>query len=95
MPYLQGTGLAANFMATHMDPQIWENPEQFSPQRFLSIIFHIEDKIVVVITITTTMVFLNVNIIILFRFLNEDETGLKDTPHFFPFSVGKRVLLQK
>jgi len=55
----KGTGLAANFMATHMDPQIWENPEQFSPHRFL----------------------------------NEDETGLKDTPHFFPFSVGKRVCL--
>merc|ERR1712004_144705 len=55
----KGTGLAANFMATHMDPQIWDNPEQFSPHRFL----------------------------------NEDETGLKDTPHFFPFSVGKRVCL--
>ena len=92
MHHLQGTGLAANFMATHMDPQIWENPEQFSPHRFLSIIFHIEDKIVVVITITTTMIFLIVNTIVLFRFLNEDETGLKDTPHFFPFSVGKRVL---
>ena len=90
MHHLQGTGLAANFMATHMDPQIWENPEQFSPQRFLSIIFHIEDKMVVV-----TIIFLIVNTIVLFRFLNEDETALKDTPHFFPFSVGKRVLLQK
>ena len=37
MHHLQGTGLAANFMATHMDPQIWENPEQFSPHRFLRI----------------------------------------------------------
>ena len=95
MHHLQGTGLAANFMATHMDPQIWENPEQFSPHRFLSIIFHIEDKIVVVITITIAMIFLIVKTIVLFRFLNEDETGLKDTPHFFPFSVGKRVLWQE
>ena len=92
MHHLQGTGLAANFMATHMDPQIWESPEQFSPHRFFSIIVHIEDKIVVVITIATTMIFLIVNTILVFRFLNEDETGLKDTPHFFPFSVGKRVL---
>ena len=58
-------------------------------------ILHIEDKIVVVITITTTMILLIVDTIVLFRFLNEDETGLKDTPHFFPFSVGKRVLWQE
>jgi len=55
----KGTGIAANFMATHMDPELWEAPEQFCPERFL----------------------------------NEDGTGLRETSHFFPFSVGKRVCL--
>ena len=55
----RGTHLVANFMSTHMDPEFWERPEDFCPDRFL------------------------------------DSTGtmLRDIPHFFPFSIGKRVCL--
>jgi cytochrome P450 len=52
-----GQILVGNFMSTHSDPQLWDKPEQFSPDRFL----------------------------------DDSETGLRETPHFFPFSTGRRV----
>ena len=46
-------------MSTHSDPQLWEEPERFLPDRFL----------------------------------DDSKTGLRDTPHFFPFSLGRRVCM--
>ena len=54
----KGTFLAGNFMSTHLDPEFWNEPLKFSPERFL-----------------------------------DDEGIIKETPHFFPFSIGKRVCL--
>ena len=30
-----GTMLCANFLSTHLDPQIWNEPLKFKPERFL------------------------------------------------------------
>ena len=33
--FLKGTQFIGNFMGTHFDPEYWEQPEKFMPERFL------------------------------------------------------------
>ena len=33
--FSKGTEFCGNFMGTHFDPEYWEEPGQFMPQRFL------------------------------------------------------------
>jgi len=55
----KNTYLIGNFMSTHLDPEFWQEPEKFKPERFL----------------------------------DGDGKLLRETPNFFPLSIGKRVCL--
>ena len=55
----KNTYLIGNFMSTHLDPEFWDEPEKFKPERFL----------------------------------DGDGKLLRETPNFFPLSIGKRVCL--
>ena len=57
--FSKDTLFIGNFMSTHFDPQYWDDPHQFIPERFL----------------------------------DGEGNVVKDFPHFFPFSRGKRVCL--